>query len=100
MRSKISLYDMLRSYIHEDLLPLLERATFTEMRNLVRSEKGLAPEHPPNGHDDRVIALMLALRGLRDVSRPKRFIDPRIRDLQRTKRSSQQLTNPLFNNRR
>ena len=100
MRSKISLYDMLRSYIHEDLLPLLDRATFTEMRNLVRSEKGLAPEHPPNGHDDRVIALMLALRGLRDVSRPKRFIDPRIRDLQRAKRSSQQLTNPLFNNRR
>lgn len=100
MRSKISLYDMLRTYVHEDLIPKLDRATFTEMRNLVRSEKGLAPEHPPNGHDDRVIALMLALRGLRDVRNPERHIDPRIRALQQTKRTSQRLVNPLFNTRR
>jgi hypothetical protein len=67
MKSKVMLYDMLRAYVHEDLISTLDNITYTEMRNLVNDERGFAPDHPPGQHDDRVIALMLALHGLKEV---------------------------------
>ena len=67
MRSKVMLYDMLRAYVHEELISTLDNITYWEMRNLVNDERGFAPDHPPGQHDDRVIALMLALHGLKEV---------------------------------
>jgi len=71
MKSKLALYDLLRTYIEEKLITEIDDITLMEMKNLLKDEKGLAPSHGPSGHDDRVIAFMLALHRIKDYPRPK-----------------------------
>jgi hypothetical protein len=90
MKSKLKLYDCLRSHIDERLVEDIDNLTMTELRQLKRSEKGLAPSHPDGAefHDDRVIAYALALWGLRhrQLSRPSssRWVDDLFEEVRRS----------------
>lgn len=95
MRSKVMLYDMLRAYVHEDLISTLDNITFTEMRNLVNDERGVAPDHPPGQHDDRVIAYMLALHGLKEVKLTTDSFDKYLASRDRMNKPSRTLIHPL-----
>lgn len=74
-KSKMMLYDCLRTHLEENLIAYLDNATYAEMRNLVKNPKGLAPKHPPGSHDDRVIAYALALYHLKDLRMPSSDYD-------------------------
>ena len=71
VKSKLTLYDLFRTYIEEQMIVEMDSITLLEMRNLLKDEKGLAPGHAPGSHDDRVIAYMLALYRIKDYPRPK-----------------------------
>lgn len=70
-KSKLQLYDLLRTYIEEHMITDMDSLTLLEMKNLLKDEKGLAPSHAPGSHDDRVIAYMLALYRVKDLPAPK-----------------------------
>ena len=95
MRSKVMLYDMLRAYVHEELISTLDNITYTEMRNLVNDERGFAPDHPPGQHDDRVIALMLALHGLKEVKLSTDSFDKYLASQALVNKPSRVLIHPL-----
>lgn len=69
VKSKLKLYDSLRTHVDEGLVDTIDDLTLNELKQLQRSEKGLAPKHPDGMqfHDDRVIAYSLALWGLRHL---------------------------------
>ena len=69
-KSKLALYDQLRTYMVDRIIETLDKITLTEMRNLINSDNGTAPTHPPSAHDDRVVAYMLALHGLKNIRLP------------------------------
>lgn len=69
-KSKLALYDQLRTYLSEGIIDKIDNITFSEMRNLINNDVGLAPTHPPSAHDDRVVAYMLALHGLKTTRLP------------------------------
>jgi hypothetical protein len=96
-KSKMMLYDCLRTYLEENLIAYLDQPTYAEMRNLVKDPKGLAPKHPPGSHDDRVISYALALYHLQGVSTPRTDYDKWMEQVKREQRSTKQI-NPLMRN--
>lgn len=72
VKSKLALYDLLRTYIVDNLINEIDSLTYKELRELVKNDKGTAPEHPPGSHDDRIIAMMLALQKVKDLPRRKK----------------------------
>jgi len=71
IKSKLKLYDVLRTYIIDGYIERMDSITYKELRDLIKSDKGLAPEHPSGAHDDRVIAFALALNKIKDYPRAK-----------------------------
>ena len=61
VKSKILLYETLRSCIHSETLGIVDANTIKELRTLVRSSRDLAPSAPQGQHDDRAMALALAI---------------------------------------
>ena len=72
--SKIQLYDVQRTAIVEKLVDTVDKTTLSELRRLLRSERGLAPSVPNRGghHDDHSIAYGLALSAAHTLPRPSR----------------------------
>ena len=70
-KSKIQIYEHLRNFLEEQMIFNLDDKTFTELRGLVKDNKGLAPSAPSGLHDDRAMALAIGLYHLRDVPMPK-----------------------------
>ncbi len=68
-KSKLQLYDTLRTYIEEQLLTSVDAITYQELRGLIKND-ALAPTHANGQHDDRVISLALCLQGLKSVPKP------------------------------
>ena len=71
MKSKIALYDQLKSWITEGMIDYLDEITLLELRMLQNSETGLAPKHPQGAHDDNVISFALAIECLKHVKYPE-----------------------------
>lgn len=71
IKTKLQLYDVLRTYIVDGYIEKMDSITYKELRDLIKNDKGLAPEHPAGGHDDRVIAFSLALNRIKDYPRQK-----------------------------
>ena len=71
IKSKLQLYDVLRTYIVDGYIEKMDSITYKELRDLIKNDKGLAPEHPAGAHDDRVIAFALALNRIKDYPRQK-----------------------------
>ena len=92
VKSKLKLYDVLRSHVDEGLVDTIYNLTLNEMKQLQRSSRGLAPRHPEGlqFHDDRVIAYGLALWGLRHM----RVSGGRADDLFETTRARTSTANP------
>jgi len=69
VKSKLKLYDVLRTHVDEGLVDTIDDLTLNELKQLQRSERGLAPKHPDGlqFHDDRVMSYSLALWGLRHM---------------------------------
>ena len=61
----------MRTYIIDGYIEKMDSITYKELRDLIKSDKGLAPEHPQGSHDDRVIAFALALNRIKDYPRAK-----------------------------
>lgn len=74
-KSKIAIYENLRNMLDEGFINYLDDKTLTELRGLVRHDKGLAPVHPNGFHDDRCIALAIGLWYLKDIALPKAHYD-------------------------
>ena len=91
MKSKLEVFDVMRTYIDEGLVDTVDDITLRELRQLQRSERGLAPRHPqgkgPDGesfHDDHVIAYALALYGLRYTHVRRKKVDDPFREVSPT----------------
>jgi len=69
-QSKIKLFDNLRDAISSGTAVGADQHLLSQLRQLQRDKNGLAPKHPPGGHDDRVIAFALALEGFKYVAAP------------------------------
>jgi hypothetical protein len=69
-RSKITIYELLKTYLEERMINYLDEKTYNEMRMLIRSDKGLAPSAPDGYHDDRCMAYAIGLYHLKDTRMP------------------------------
>jgi hypothetical protein len=65
LQSKLDAFDSLREALQ--LVRVLDRATYNELRSLTILPGKVAPEAPKGAHDDCAVALALAYRCLRDV---------------------------------
>lgn len=65
LQSKLQAHSALREALQ--LIRVLDRATWMELRSLVVPPGKLAPEAPLGGHDDLAMALALAYRAMADV---------------------------------
>lgn len=63
--SKIKIYEILREYIHNNMILRLPDVALLELRSLVIEK--IAPEAPKGMHDDMAMALALCYRALRDI---------------------------------
>jgi hypothetical protein len=70
-KSKIAVYENLRNMLDEGFIHYLDDKTVTELRSLVRHDRGLAPVHPEGMHDDRCMALAIGLWFMKDIPLPK-----------------------------
>mgnify|MGYP003148042180 CR=1 FL=1 len=70
LASKVSIYETLREYIHNDMITTLPDCTLLELRSLTVEK--VAPEAPKGLHDDLAISLALCYRALRDVPAAQR----------------------------
>ena len=61
-RSKIDILEALRHLLHTSLMGFIDMETSTELRSMVRQPNGKAPAAVIGAHDDRVMALALAIR--------------------------------------
>lgn len=61
-KSKIELHETMRALICNKMVDELDETTLKEVRSLARSDRGLAPSASAGNHDDRVVALALALK--------------------------------------
>jgi len=93
-KSKILLFDNLRSQVNSSLLTCVDQITMSELRSLQRSEKGLAPKHPDGLHDDNVISLALGLEGLQYINLP---ISPQQRMMQQQYRAQPSVSTTIAN---
>lgn len=69
-KSKIALFDQLRTYIKDSIVTYLDELTLSELRMLQSSTNGTAPKHPSGMHDDQVISFALAIEALKYVTVP------------------------------
>ena len=65
LQSKLDAYDTLRESLQ--LVQILDRPTWLELRSLTILPGKVAPEAPKGSHDDSAIACALAFRCLRDI---------------------------------
>ena len=65
LQSKLEAHSALREGLQ--LVRILDRATWMELRSLIVPPGKIAPEAPLGGHDDLAMALALAFRALADV---------------------------------
>jgi len=70
-KSKIAIYENLRNLLDEGFIQYLDSKTVTELRSLVRHDRGLAPVHPDGMCDDRCIALAIGHWFMKDIALPK-----------------------------
>jgi hypothetical protein len=61
-KSKVDLHETMRALVCSRMVDELDSTTLQEIRSLARSDRGLAPSASQGNHDDRVIALALALK--------------------------------------
>ena len=95
-KSKLQLYDTLRTYIEEDLLTSVDAITYQELRGLIKND-ALAPVHASGAHDDRVISLALCLHGLKSVPKPLSNFDRLLQQGARVSSSPTMQKHPLRN---
>jgi hypothetical protein len=80
-KSKITIYQLLRTYLEEDMINYVDDKTFAELRTLIKHRKGLAPSAPDGFYDDRCMAYCIALYYLKDIDMPipdfERWTNPR-----------------------
>lgn len=69
-KSKITIYQLLRTYLEEDMINYVDDKTFAEWRTLIKSSKGLAPSAPEGFFDDRSMAYCIGLYYLKDIEMP------------------------------
>jgi|TARA_R100001530_G_scaffold95447_4_gene66387 hypothetical protein len=62
--SKVNIYEILREYIHNNMILKLPDVTLLELHSLVVEK--IAPEAPKGMHDDLAMSLALCYRALRD----------------------------------
>lgn len=65
LQSKLDAFDTLRESLQ--LVRILDRVTWMELRSLTIMPGKIAPEAPKGAHDDAAVACALAFRALRDV---------------------------------
>ena len=95
-KSKITIYELLKTYLEEGMVNYLDDKTFNEMRMLVRSLKGLAPSAPDGYYDDRCMAYAIALYHLKDVRMPLPDYDKWMQETTtQSKRGGESTSNPL-----
>jgi len=69
-KSKITIYQLLRTYLEEAMINYVDDKTLTELRGLVKDKKGLAPRAAEGFHDDRCMAYAIGLYHLKDLAMP------------------------------
>jgi len=65
LQSKLDAFDTLRESLQ--IIQILDRPTWLELRSLTIPQGKVAPEAPKGGHDDAAMACALAYRCLRDI---------------------------------
>ena len=65
LQSKLDAFDTLRESL--EIIKIMDRPTWMELRSLTIPAGKIAPEAPKGGHDDSAVAMALAYRCLRDV---------------------------------
>ena len=98
-KSKLMLYDCLRTHLEEGMIAWLDKPTYTELRSLVKDKNGLAPSHPEGSHDDRAMALAIGIYHLKDIPVPKSKFDRWIAKSKKSQGRSLQSRHPLKSTR-
>ena len=65
LQSKLEAFDCLRESLQ--VVKVMDRVTWMELRSLTIPPGKLAPEAPKGGHDDSAMAMALGYRCLRDI---------------------------------
>tara|TARA_R110000824_G_scaffold45602_1_gene131820 strand:+ start:1393 stop:2916 length:1524 start_codon:yes stop_codon:yes gene_type:complete len=99
-KSKITIYELLKTYLEEGMITYLDEPTYNEMRMLVRSLKGLAPSAPDGYYDDRCMAYAIGLYHLKDVRMPLPDYDRWMTDAIKPNKTPDRTANPLHVGRR
>lgn len=94
-KSKITAYQLLRTYLEEAMINYVDDKTLAELRSLVKSPKGLAPNAATGFHDDRCMAYAIGLYYLKDCEMPLPDFDRWTREALRPKRRQVGTQHPL-----
>ncbi len=65
LHSKVKIYEILREYIHNQMILKMPDVMLLELRSLIVEK--VAPEAPRGMHDDMAMSLALCYRALRDI---------------------------------
>jgi hypothetical protein len=65
LQSKLDAFDTLRESL--EIIKIMDRPTWMELRSLTIPRGKIAPEAPKGGHDDSAVAMALGYRALRDI---------------------------------
>ena len=94
-KSKITAYQLLRTYLEEAMINFVDDKTLAELRSLVKSPKGLAPSAAEGFHDDRCMAYAIGLYYLKDYEMPLPDFERWTREATRPRRRQIGAAHPL-----